>query len=266
MISLGKKNVLGVLVDAVDYDAAIQNIVEAARQRAALSVSALAVHGIITGVLDSEQKYRLNSFDLLVPDGQPVRWALNWLHSAKLSERVYGPDLTLKVCNEAARQGLPVYFYGSTQEILTAMGRYLKAEFPKLQICGMTPSKFRRTSESEKCEIISKIKKSGAAIAFVGLGCPRQEVWAYEYKEKLSIPIVSVGAAFAFHAGAMSQAPRWMQERGLEWLFRLLCEPRRLCRRYLLLNPLYLFLLLLQAIGFEFRTAGLAPSRELLFG
>ena len=266
MISLGKKNVLGVLVDAVDYEAAIQSIVEAARQRAALAVSALAVHGIITGVLDSEQKYRLNSFDVLVPDGQPVRWALNWLYGTKLSERVYGPDLTLKVCQEAASHGLPVYFYGSTQEILTALERYLKTKFPSLQICGMTPSKFRCTSESEKSEIVSRIKESGAAIAFVGLGCPRQEVFAYEYNKELSIPIVSVGAAFAFHAGVMPQAPRWMQQRGLEWLFRLSCEPRRLWRRYLLLNPLYLFLLLLQATGFEFATTGLPPSREMLCG
>ena len=110
------------------------------------------------------------------------------------------------------------------------------------------------------------IRSSGAALAFVGLGCPRQEVWAYEYNQELSIPVVSVGAAFAFHAGVMAQAPRWMQQRGLEWLFRLSCEPRRLWRRYLLLNPLYLSLLLLQAIGLTFTTAGLPPSRELLYG
>src|SRR5882724_7845303 len=170
MIHLGKKNVIGVLVDAVDYDASISEIINAAHQKEALDVSALAVHGVLTGVLDSEQKYRLNSFDLLVPDGQPVRWALNWLYGTRLSDRVYGPDLTLKLCREAARQGLPVYFYGSTPEILTALERYLKVEFPDLQICGMSPSKFRRTSESEKCEIVSKIKGSGAAIAFVGLG------------------------------------------------------------------------------------------------
>jgi len=266
MIHLGKKNVIGVLVDAVDYDASISEIINAAHQKEALDVSALAVHGVLTGVLDSEQKYRLNSFDLLVPDGQPVRWALNWLYGTRLSDRVYGPDLTLKLCREAARQGLPVYFYGSTPEILTALERYLKVEFPDLQICGMSPSKFRRTSESEKCEIVSKIKGSGAAIAFVGLGCPRQEVWAYEYKKELSIPIVSVGAAFAFHAGAMPQAPQWMQRNGLEWVFRLSCEPRRLWRRYLLLNPLYLALLFLQVCGFEFATSGLPPSQELLFG
>jgi exopolysaccharide biosynthesis WecB/TagA/CpsF family protein len=266
MIQLGKKNVIGVLVDAVDYDASIRAVIEAAQRRQAMAVSALAVHGVLTGVLDSEQKYRLNSFDLLVPDGQPVRWALNWLHGTRLSDRVYGPDLTLKLCREAARLGLPVYFYGSTPEILSELQKRLKAEFPCLEICGMSPSKFRRTSEPEKLEIISDIKHSGAAIAFVGLGCPRQEVWAYEYRKELSIPIVSVGAAFAFHAGAMPQAPEWMQRKGLEWLFRLYHEPRRLWRRYLLLNPLYLTLLFLQACGYEFTTKGLPPAHEVLFG
>jgi N-acetylglucosaminyldiphosphoundecaprenol N-acetyl-beta-D-mannosaminyltransferase len=266
MIRLGKKNVLGVLVDAVDYEAAIHDIMEAAYQRRALAVSALAVHGLITGVLDPEQKYRLNSFDLILADGQPVRWALNWLYGSGLPERVYGPDLTIKVCGEAARLSMPVYFYGSTQEILNSLKRRLTADFPNLQICGMAPSKFRSTSECEKREVVCGIKRSGAALAFVGLGCPRQEVWTYEYAQELSIPVVSVGAAFAFHAGAMRQAPRWMQRRGLEWLFRLGCEPRRLWRRYLLLNPLYLFLLLLQSTGFKFATTGLPPSRELLYG
>jgi N-acetylglucosaminyldiphosphoundecaprenol N-acetyl-beta-D-mannosaminyltransferase len=266
MIDLGKKNVIGVLVDAVDYDAALYKIIEATRKKSGLAVSALAVHGIVTAVLDREQKYRLNNFDLIVPDGQPLRWALNWIHGTKLSDRVYGPDLTLKICEQAQSLGLGLYFYGSTPQILNALKSRLKADLPQLVICGMEPSRFRRTSESEKQEIIARIRASGAAIAFVGLGCPRQEVWAYEYNKELSIPVVSVGAAFSFHAGAMPQAPKWMQQRGLEWLFRLVCEPARLWRRYLLLSPLYFVLLLLQATGLKFATAGLPPTRELLHG
>jgi N-acetylglucosaminyldiphosphoundecaprenol N-acetyl-beta-D-mannosaminyltransferase len=266
MIRQGKRNVLGILVDAVDYEVVVHDVIDAAQTRKALAVTALAVHGVITGVLDAEQKYRLNQFDLILPDGQPVRWALNWLYRAGLRDRVYGPDLTFMLCRAAQEKNLPVYFYGSTQEILDSLKRRLLEGFPDLQICGMTPSKFRRTSQSEKREVVATIKESGAALAFVGLGCPRQEVWAYEYNRELSIPVISVGAAFAFHAGILAQAPPWMQKRGLEWLFRLACEPRRLWRRYLLLNPLYLSLLVMQSSGMDFATTGIPPTQDLLYG
>src|SRR6202045_1065534 len=112
MRNAGKRNVVGILVDAVDYDGALGFIFEAAQNQRGAAVSAVAVHGVMTGVLDREQKFRLNHFDLLVPDGQPVRWVLNWLHHAGLSDRVYGPNLTLKLCARAAQEGCPVYFYG----------------------------------------------------------------------------------------------------------------------------------------------------------
>src|SRR5580692_1135155 len=121
MRRLGKKNVIGILIDAVDYEAALDFIFRAARERRGAAVSALAVHGVMTGVLDREHKFRLNHFDLLVPDGQPVRWVLNLLHGAKLPDRVYGPNLTLKVCARAAKEGLPVYFYGGTPMIVAAL-------------------------------------------------------------------------------------------------------------------------------------------------
>src|SRR5690349_21776123 len=113
MPNTGKRNVIGILMDAVDYKSAEDTIIEAAFQRRAMAVSALAVHGLMTGVFDPEQKFRLNQFDLLAPDGQPVRWALNLLHRAGLKQRVYGPNLTLRLCERAAEEGLPVYFYGS---------------------------------------------------------------------------------------------------------------------------------------------------------
>jgi N-acetylglucosaminyldiphosphoundecaprenol N-acetyl-beta-D-mannosaminyltransferase len=266
MIDLGKRNVLGILVDALDYEAAVKRIIEAACNTLPLAVSALAVHGVMTGVLDPVHKYRLNTFDLVLPDGQPVRWALNWLHDTNLADRVYGPDLTLGVCQEASRRGLPVYFYGSSPEVLNELQTNLRRRFPDLKICGSQPSKFRQITDSEKHSVISTIKKSGAAIVLVGLGCPRQEVWVYEYRQELSLPLLSVGAAFPFHAGAIAQAPEWMQRRGLEWLFRLAHEPRRLWRRYLLLNPLYLLLILAQAAGFGFSTAGDRPCKQLQYG
>jgi len=267
MIQLGKKNVLGIAVNAVDYEGALGLIVEAARRRRPLSTTALAVHGLMMAVVDGEQRYRLNCFDLVVPDGQPVRWALNWLHGAGLRDRVYGPNLMLAVCERAASEGLPVYFYGCTPEILAQLKENLQRRFPGLRFAGMESSRFRKLTLEEKQWIVNRIRASGAALVFVGLGCPRQEVWAYEFRDLLSVPILAVGAAFPFHAGTLRQAPRWMQDRGLEWVFRLSSEPLRLWKRYLFLNPLYLFLLSLQALGIvRFRSDGKPPANELLFG
>lgn len=262
-----KHNIVGILMDAVDYEAVIDFVVRAAREKRGAAISALAVHGLMTGVLDGEQKFRLNHFDLLVPDGQPVRWALNLLHHAKLSDRVYGPRLTLKICARAAADGIPVYFYGSTPEVLASLRQALEKMFPSLSVAGMEPSKFRRLTPGEKLELASRIRASGAAITFVGLGCPRQEVFAFEFRETLGMPILGVGAAFPFLAGKMLQAPSWMQAVGLEWLFRLASEPKRLWRRYVYLNPAYLFLVTLQAFGLsQFSPNGQPPVGETLYG
>ena len=267
MRNAGKRNILGILINAVDYEAAEEMVSRAGRDKRSLSVSALAVHGLMTGVFDREQRFRLNQFDLLVPDGQPVRWALNWLYRVTLAQRVYGPQLTLRVCKRAAAEGLPVYFYGSTPEVLNSLRTRLGEQFPGLIIAGSEPSKFRRLTAAEKIELVARIRTSGAAITFVGLGCPRQEAFVYEFSELLDMPLLAVGAAFPFIAGAIPQAPLWMQNAGLEWLFRLSSEPKRLWQRYLLLNPAYLFLLALQKLGVsEFPTAGRPPKHELLFG
>lgn len=248
MIDRGKRNLLGVLVDAVDYEAAVARIMDAAREQRPFAVSALAVHGVMTGYTDKAHRARLNVLDLIVADGHPVRWALNWMYGTRLPDRVYGPTLTLKVCEAAAQQGLPVYFYGSRAETLQLLTRTLVERFPGLVIAGAEPSRFRTLVEDERAELVSRIKSSGARVMFVGLGCPRQEVWAYEYREQLAMPTLAVGAAFDFHAGTVDQAPRWMQDRGLEWLFRLTQEPVRLWRRYLILNPWYAFLVAQQLL------------------
>lgn len=267
MIDLGKKSVLGVLVDAVDYDAAVNRVVGAATERRPYAVSALAVHGVMTGVEDPEHGWRLNHFDLVCPDGQPVRWALNLLHRTGLSDRVYGPNLMLEVCAAAARQGLPIYLYGSRPEVLELLATNLVARFPGLVVAGSEPSKFRTTTAKEKAEIVERIQASGARIVFVGLGCPRQEVFAYEYREALSMPLLAVGAAFDYHAGLMDEPPAWMQRSGLQWFYRLAQDPRRLWKRYLKLNPAYLARLALQFV--RRRPPVLPqqqPTREVRFG
>lgn len=247
MIDRGKRNILGVGVDAVDYEAAVERVAAAARAGEPLAVSALAVHGVMTGVIDAEQRHRLNHLDLVVPDGQPVRWALNALYHARLRERVYGPTLMLKVCERAARDGYPIYLYGSRPVVLEALAARLKERLPGLLIAGQQPSRFRLVSPEEKQAIAAAIRTSGARITFAGLGCPRQEVWAYEYRDCLRMPVLAVGAAFDFHAGMLPQAPPALQRLGLEWLYRFWREPGRLWRRYLLLNPAYVALVALQA-------------------
>src|SRR6188768_340411 len=134
MIDHGKHNVLGIRIDAVDFDAAIDKIFSAARDLRPLAVSALAVHGLMTGVLDQVHRHRLNRFDMLVPDGQPVRWALNRLHRAELSDRVYGPTLMLKTCERAEAEGLSVFLFGGTEALLKKLAGRLRERFPKLKI------------------------------------------------------------------------------------------------------------------------------------
>lgn len=239
MIAQGKRNVLGVLVDAVDYEAATEQVITAARERQPFALTALAVHGVMTGVLDRAHNARLNAFDLVTPDGQPVRWALNLLHRAQLTDRVYGPTLTLRVLARCAEEGLPVYLYGSTEETLSRLVPALERMFPALKLAGVEPSKFRPVQPGEDLEIAERIRASGARLVLVGLGCPRQEVFAYAMRPLLDMPLMAVGAAFDYHAGLLRKPPPWMQRAGLEWLWRLGLEPKRLWHRYLVLNPAY---------------------------
>jgi N-acetylglucosaminyldiphosphoundecaprenol N-acetyl-beta-D-mannosaminyltransferase len=249
MIAAGKRSVLGVLVDVVDYEAATGQVLAAARDRRPFALTALAVHGVMTGVQDPAHNARLNSFDLVTPDGQPVRWALNLLHGARLTDRVYGPTLTLKVLERCAAEGLPVYLYGSTEPTLNRLVPALERMFPALKLAGVEPSKFRAAQPGEAADIAERIRSSGARVALVGLGCPRQEIFAYAMRPLLDVPLLAVGAAFDYHAGLLRNPPEWMQRYALEWLWRLGLEPRRLWRRYVLLNPAYLARLAAQKLG-----------------
>jgi exopolysaccharide biosynthesis WecB/TagA/CpsF family protein len=268
MLDFGKKNILGIGIDAVDYESAVEKIIVAAKEKRPFAVSALAVHGVMTGATDKTHRYRLNKLDMVVPDGQPVRWALNYLHGAKLSDRVYGPTLTLKVCERAAVEGLSIYLYGSQPEVLEKFSENLCEKFPKLKIAGSQPSKFRQVTEEEQIEIAETIKQSGASIVLVGLGCPRQEIFAFENREIVSMPLLAVGAAFDFHAGTLPQAPEFFQKRGLEWLYRLVQEPKRLWKRYATTNPLYVWMIMLQFFGIKdlSKQKMIPPTEQMRFG
>jgi N-acetylglucosaminyldiphosphoundecaprenol N-acetyl-beta-D-mannosaminyltransferase len=258
MIDRGKVSVIGVDVDAVDYEAAVHRIITAATDRRAYRVSALAVHGVMTGVDDDAHLSRLNAFDLITPDGQPVRWAMNWIHGTGLTERVYGPDLTLAVCREAAARGLTVWFHGSTPNTLAHLEQRLPTLVPGIEIAGTSPSTFATSTPEQLDAMAATIRRSGAAICFVGLGCPRQEVFVFENADRLQMPCLAVGAAFDFHAGLQPEPPAWMQRAGLQWLQRLLRDPRRLWRRYLVLNPRFVWRVAQQRIG-RYRQPGELP-------
>lgn len=256
-----KRSVLGVLVNVTNYGEATERIIEAAREHRHYAVTALAVHGVMTGVQDRAHNARLNSFDLVTPDGQPVRWALNLVHHAELADRVYGPTLTLKVVERAAAEGLPIYLYGSTDPTLERLVPALQEMFPALKIAGVESSKFRSSQPGEAEAIAERVKASGARIVLVGLGCPRQEVFAYAMRPLLDMPLLAVGAAFDYHAGLLKNPPAWMQKYALEWLWRLGLEPKRLWKRYVLLNPAYLSRLAAQKSGL-WKAAPPAPATE----
>lgn len=260
-----KRNVLGVLVDVTTYEQALDAVLAAARGRRPFAVTALAVHGVMTGALDRAHGARLNSYDLVTPDGQPVRWALNLLHGAGLTDRVCGPVLTQRVLRAAADEGLPVYLYGSTEDTLGRLVLNLQNALPALKIAGREASRFRTARPGEDAELAARITASGARIVLVGLGCPRQEVFVHAMRPLLPMPLLAVGAAFDFHAGMLRRPPVWMQKHGWEWLGRLVLEPRRLWRRYLFLNPYYLLLLAAQWLRLR-PAAPPAPTTDRMTG
>ncbi len=239
MRDLGKKNLLGIGISALDYEAAVGKVMDAAKAGRRCCTTALAVHGVITGATDRAHRARLNTFEVVTPDGQPVRWGLNWLYRTELADRVYGPKMTLLVCQAAAREGVPVYFYGSKPEVLEKLCEGMRVLCPGLLIAGAESSRFRLLTAEEQVATAARVRDSGAKILFAGLGCPRQEVFAYEMSKLMAMPILAVGAAFDYYSGLLAEPPGWVQAAGLQWLYRLVQEPGRLWKRYLFTNTRY---------------------------
>ena len=204
-------------------------------------VTAAAVNLVMSAREDPEARAGVLGATLAVPDGQPLVWALRLLGHERAT-RLYGPDLMLAFLARAAEKGIPSYLYGGrTPEALELLERRLGERFPGLPIAGRWWPPFRALTAEEEDEVVRDIERSGAAVVWVGTGQPKQEIWMRRMRPRLSAPLlVGVGAAFDFHAGLVPQAPRWMQRAGLEWLFRLSREPRRLWRRYARYNPMFL--------------------------
>jgi N-acetylglucosaminyldiphosphoundecaprenol N-acetyl-beta-D-mannosaminyltransferase len=238
-----KVPIFGIGMSVTDYTEACAAIMDAARARRSYAVSALATHGLTEAARDRDLGELVNSIELVTPDGQPVRWAMNILHGTALSERVYGPDLMAAVCAAAAAERMSVYVFGSTPETCQTVANELPRRYPGLRIAGVQPDRFRDATADEDAADVQRIRSSGADIVLVGRGCPRQERWVALHRGLLPVPMLAVGAAFDYIAGNITRPPRWMQRAGLEWLFRLYQEPRRLFRRYLVHNSLFCVML-----------------------
>jgi N-acetylglucosaminyldiphosphoundecaprenol N-acetyl-beta-D-mannosaminyltransferase len=241
-----KYDLFGVGVSATNYEEAVNLGISAAQRGIPATVTALAVHGLITARREDFFRKQINTFDIVVPDGQPVRWALNSLFRTKLTDRVYGPELMLKLCSRASEVGIGIYLYGSYRDVVEKLRYKLMNWFPSLKIVGCEPSLFRPLTPEEDKDLITRINQSNAGFLFLGLGCPLQEIFAYEHRNTVKSVQVCVGAAFDFHAGNKKMAPKWMQKNGLEWLYRLGQEPRRLWRRYLVTNCIFMINFCLQ--------------------
>ena len=248
--SLMKNVILGSRVDPVSYAQATQQVVAWAQGHESHYVCAANVHMLMEAYDSPEFQQVVNGADLVTPDGMPLVWMLQCLGYPK-QERVYGPDLTLKLIEAAVVQEISVGFYGGTAETLVGLTASFKEKYPNLQIRYSYSPPFRPLTATEDESVILAVNASGAQILFIGLGCPKQERWMAAHKGRIQAVMLGVGAAFDIHAGQKPQAPAWMQQTSLEWLFRLFSEPRRLWRRYLFYNPRFLVLALLQLFGFR---------------
>lgn len=240
-------NVLGARIDALAWDAALERLLGWARGRESRYVTICNVHVVVTASREPAYGAVINASDMATPDGAPVAWMLRRQGFAG-QPRISGPDLMWALCERCAAEGVPVYCYGSTEETLGLLAARLKAVFPGLALTVESPP-FRALTPEEDAAAVERIHASGAGIVFVGLGCPKQEVWMAEHRGRVNAVMIGVGAAFDFHAGQVARAPRWMRDNGLEWLHRLFSEPRRLWRRYLVTNTLFIVGAVRQLLG-----------------
>jgi N-acetylglucosaminyldiphosphoundecaprenol N-acetyl-beta-D-mannosaminyltransferase len=241
-------NILGVGVSAINMEMAVAMFDTWIARRAQQYVCVTGVHGVIESQDDPALRAVLCDSGLTTPDGMPLVW-LSKLHGFGHVGRVYGPDLMLAVCAHSVEKGYRHFLYGGDEGVAETLAARLRERFPGVQIVGAYAPPFRPLTAEEDAGIVRMINEARADIVWVGLSTPKQERWMAAHHGRITAPVmVGVGAAFDFHAGRKKQAPRWMQRSGLEWSFRLLQEPKRLWRRYLINNPKFIALVFLQAL------------------
>lgn len=248
--SIPRLNILGVGISALTLPQAVAQICAWIEQQAREYVSVCTVHTVMECQRNATMRQAVNRAGLGTPDGMPLVWlGRRWQNQAEVG-RVYGPDLMLALGEASVERGYRHYFYGGAAGTPERLAETLQQRFPGLAVAGAYSPPFRPLTPAEEAEIITRINTAKADVVWVGLGTPKQDLWMLRQRPHLTAPVlIGVGAAFDFHTGRIPQAPRWMQQRGLEWLFRLVQEPRRLWYRYLVYNPLFVLLVAAQSLG-----------------
>jgi N-acetylglucosaminyldiphosphoundecaprenol N-acetyl-beta-D-mannosaminyltransferase len=246
-------DVLGTNVDLVQVPSAIERIERwISEGKKGSYVTLTNVHAVMEAYKDPDFKRVLNDASMVCPDGMPLIW-LGRMHGHDLRRRVYGPELMWEFFRRAQDKSYSHFFYGGQPTVLEKLVGELERDFPGIRIAGAYSPPFRSLTQAEKNEVVNMINSTGANILWVGLGCPKQERWMHEHRDLLNVNVMlGVGQAFDIHAGTLNQAPSWMREHGLEWLFRLCTEPKRLWRRYLIYNSKFVLTLTTSAIGRAF--------------
>lgn len=253
--NINKFCILGVKVSAIDMNDARSLVEDMLLKKHKIYICVCPVSTIMECKRNNQVLTSVNSADLATPDGMPVVWIGKML-GYKNIRRVYGPELMQEICGISQKNGYKNYFYGSSPDVLSKLREKLNKKYPSLIISGIFSPPFRQLTTDEDDKIVEDINSSNPDIVWVGLGSPKQDLWMYEHRDRINASVmIGVGAAFDFLAGVKPQAPRWMREIGLEWFFRLITEPRRLWRRYLVDNTLFVWY-----VGGELMLRLLRPS------
>ncbi|MDO8294135.1 MAG: WecB/TagA/CpsF family glycosyltransferase [Gallionella sp.] len=234
-----RASVLGASIDVLGWDAALSRISTWAAARESRYVCICNSHSVVTAGQDAAFGRIVAAADMATPDGAPVAKMLRMLGFPD-QQRINGPDMMWKYCEQAALRGESIYLYGGLPATLELLQQRLKAAFPGLLIAGTYSPPFRLVTAEEDEADVARINAAGAGTVWVSLGCPKQEQWMAAHRGRVNAVMIGVGAAFDYHAGTIKRAPKWMQNAGLEWLHRLCSEPRRLWKRYLMTNTLFI--------------------------
>jgi N-acetylglucosaminyldiphosphoundecaprenol N-acetyl-beta-D-mannosaminyltransferase len=246
---LQRVNILGVGVNAIDMSIAVNTVRDWIDRNDRNFVCVTGVHGVMESYRDPTLRKIHNAAGLVTPDGMPLVWLGRRLGFGQI-KRVYGPDLMLALCEYSMGKAYSHFLYGGGPEVPEKLAEELKDRFPGLQVAGVYSPPFRELTPEEDEGVIKMINDSGAQIVWIGLSTPKQEKWMSSHLKKLKAPVlIGVGAAFDIHSGLKPQAPAWMRNSGLEWLFRLITEPKRLWKRYAINNPMFVALAARQLLG-----------------
>lgn len=244
-MSLPKIEITGVPVTALSFNRQIDVMVDWAKQRSSKVVCVANVHMLMDSRWNTDLRAVLDQSDLTTPDGMPLVWVMRLL-GVRSQDRVAGMDIFLSVCAQAIEHGLSVYLLGSTPEVLGKMKMRLAQEFPNLEIAGLESPPFRPLTAAEDAALVNRINDSGAAFTLISLGCPKQECWMGHHIDRVNSVMIGLGAVFPVYARVKKYAPKWVRESGLEWLYRLVQEPRRLFGRYVRTIPPFIWLAIQQ--------------------